>query len=59
MEQLSQIIQQVYWMLKLLSIFSHDESEELVGGYHSLLSEIDISCIRQYCRRVCVLGLED
>ena len=40
MEQLSQIIHQIYWMLKLLSAYSCDEREELVEGYHSFLVEV-------------------
>ena len=40
MEQLSQIIQQIYRVLKLLSTYPRDEREELVEGYHSFLIEI-------------------
>ena len=39
MEELSHIIHQIYWILELLSTYSHDEREELVEGYHSFLSE--------------------
>ena len=38
MEQLAQIIQEIYCMLNLVSLFPQDE---LLGGYNQFLSNID------------------
>ena len=40
MEQLSLLIQQIYWLLSILSTYSQSEREELLEGYHRFLFEI-------------------
>ena len=41
MEQLFQIIQQIYYVLNILNSYSQEEREELVVGYHRFLFEIN------------------
>ena len=41
MEQLFQIIQQIFSMLNILNSYSQDEREELVKGYNLFLLEVD------------------
>ena len=41
MEQLCYIIQQIYSVLNILSLYSQDEREELVGGYQHFLFDIN------------------
>ena len=41
MEQLFQIIQQIFCMLNILNSYSQDEREELVKGYNLFLLEVD------------------
>ena len=41
MEQLCHIIQQIYSVLNILSLYSQDEREELVVGYQCFLFDIN------------------
>ena len=41
MEQLCYIIQQIYSVLNILSLYSQDEREELVTGYQCFLFDIN------------------
>ena len=41
MEQLCYIIQQIYSVLNILSLYSQDEREELVAGYQRFLFDIN------------------
>ena len=41
MEQLCYIIQQIYSVLNILSLYSQDEREELVVGYQCFLFDIN------------------
>ena len=41
MKQLCYIIQQIYSVLNILSLYSQDEREELVAGYQHFLFDIN------------------